>query len=112
MEHDLPPLIVMLAFSVVGIVAILVRHQQRMAMILHGRANPIELEQEQRKSLALTLYGPQGEAASGRNVEARLESLERQVLELKDLVHQQTLMLDSLAHPNQGVQEIRQRSES
>ena len=108
-SQDLAPTIIFGAMSVVGIVFILVKHQQRMAMILHGKADPVTLEQEHRKSLALTLYGPKAnEGAAASDIEARLAAMEQQIGELKSLVHQQTLMIDSLAHP-QGVQDIRQR---
>ena len=108
--NDVAPVLVSVAMSLVGIVFILVKHQQKMAMILHGKADPVALEQEHRKSLALTLYGPKAEEVENASeIEKRLDGMERQMAELKDLVHRQTLMLDTLTQPSGQVQEIRQR---
>lgn len=107
---DMAPVLIMAALCLVGIVGILVKHQQKMAMILHGRNDWVKAKEEETKALALTLYGPKAvEQMTGSNLDARLENLERQMLELKDLVHQQTLMIDSISHPTGAVQEIRER---
>lgn len=113
LPHDVAPVLVMVSMCVVGIVAILVRHQQKMTMILRGQVEPARMEAEHSRSLALALHGQKSvEAAEAVNTDARLQNLERQIAELKDLVHQQTLMLDSVVQGQANVEQLRQRSET
>jgi len=72
--HDLAPVLAILAIMSVPIIKILVRHQQQMAMILHQQSQP----------------GAQQDVAR----------LAAEVNELRQMVAQQTLALDSLAESN------------
>lgn len=74
----LDPAVIAMFVPVIGmmipIVAILVRHQQRMAEIIHS-----------------------GQATSGP-LQAQIDTMRREIAELRQLVHQQTIALDTLSH--------------
>lgn len=69
-EAMIPIIAIMMVFGV-PIIAMLLRHQQKMAELLHSR--------------------PQ------LTVDPRIDSLQQDMAALKDLVHQQTIALDRLS---------------
>jgi hypothetical protein len=70
MGELIPIVAIMMVFGV-PIIAMLLRHQQRMAELLHSR--------------------PQ------MNVDPRIDALQQDMAALKDLVHQQTIALDRIS---------------
>ncbi len=74
----LPAVIVPVIIFMIPIVAILTKHQQKMAELIHGKGG------------------------SGGNQE--VDALRREIAELKHLVHQQTLMLDEVVGNSRQLQ--------
>lgn len=75
------PIVAIAGAFLVSIVKTMVRHQQKMAELYHRNAQAVD---------------------------PRIETLQRDMAELKDLVHQQTIALDRLATPLPS-SEIRER---
>ncbi|MBC8065954.1 MAG: hypothetical protein H7Y17_14065 [Chlorobia bacterium] len=72
MLRDIAPFLIPLVIFMIPIIAILTSHQRKMAELIHGnRANG--------------------------NTNGEIEALRREVQELKQLVHQQTLQIDSIS---------------
>lgn len=82
MERILPFVIPIIIFMI-PIIAILTHHQRKMAELIHGN---------------------KGNA----NTQAEFEALRREVQELKEVVHQQTLAIDNISRyqlPQKGSEE-------
>lgn len=69
--EDIFPFLIPLVIFMIPIVAILTSHQRKMAELLHGSGQQL-------------LPSPE------------IEALRREVLELKQIVHQQTIAIDSI----------------
>ena len=80
-EILVPIIAIMMVFGV-PLIAMLLRHQQRMAELMHS---PPQL-----------------------SVDPRIDSLQRDMADLKDLVHQQTIALDRLSALPRGT-EVQER---
>lgn len=83
MPEEVIPLFIPIIIFMIPIVAILTKHQQRMTELLHG--------------------------SSGNRQD--VETLRKEIQELKALVHQQTIQLDSLSNrmlAQQSGQDLRQ----
>lgn len=76
------PILAILMIFGIPLMGILTKHQQRMAELMHANGNSA--------------------------LDARVDALQRDISELKDLVHQQTIALDRLSTPLPGA-EIRER---
>ncbi|RYG25372.1 hypothetical protein EON82_07385 [bacterium] len=76
------PLVAILMLFGVPLIAILLRHQQRMAELLNSRPQPL--------------------------IDPRIDALQHDMAALKDLVHQQTIALDRLSSLPRG-NEVQQR---
>ena len=83
-SNDIAGVCAMLCVFGIPIVAILTSHQRKMAMILHENAR-----------------------ATAPNAEAQM--LREEIQELKALVHQQSIALDSLARPLPASERVEQR---
>jgi uncharacterized protein HemX len=110
--NDIAPVLVCLFMVVALIVGMLVRHQQKMAMIMRGY--DLNENAERNRSLALKLSGlheahPAMQANADVQLAQRMDALEGQVQELKSLMQQQTIMLDNVLHSPGKVEELRSR---
>lgn len=69
--NDVLPYLIPLAVMLIPIIAILTTHQRRMAELIHGN--------------------------QANNTSSEIEALRREVQDLKQIVHQQTLAIDNIS---------------
>jgi hypothetical protein len=70
------PIIAISAPFGVAIIAMLIKHQQRMVELMHRHQGPV--------------------------LDTRIDALQRDMAELKDLIHQQALAIDGLSRGSEG----------
>ena len=110
-SNDVAPLIMMVMAIFAVIVIVLVKHQQRMAMIVRNM-DPDRVNEDTRmhnNRISDAVASVIESKAGSPNIDKRLDAIETQVAELKALAHQQTIILDTLARnqqaSNAGVQQ-------